>query len=134
MAATVDELTVNYEEDGRIVSKEIDKVILTKGAWSTVIFRYQDLDRKTEEFGPDKFSIRRYQKRNGEYQYKSKFNISSRDQATKIVNALNSWLDDETTDKPADKLTEKVTKKKAAKKKITKKKVTKKKAAKKSEE
>ena len=134
MAATVDELKVNYEEDGRIVSKEIDKVILTKGAWSTVIFRYQDLDRKTEEFGPDKFSIRRYQKRNGEYQYKSKFNISSRDQATKIVNALNSWLDDETTDKPADKLTEKVTKKKAAKKKITKKKVTKKKAAKKSEE
>jgi len=95
MATTVEELTVNYEEDGRIVSRELDKVVLTKGAWSTIIFRYQDLDRKTDEFGKDKFSIRRYQKRNGEYQYKSKFNISSRDQATKIVNALNSWLEDE---------------------------------------
>lgn len=103
MATTVDELTVNFEEDGRIVSKEIDKVILTKGAWSTIIFRYQDLDRKTEEFGPDKFSIRRYQKRNGEYQYKSKFNISSRDQATKVVNALNSWLADEPEVKKEEK-------------------------------
>ncbi|VAW92221.1 hypothetical protein MNBD_GAMMA23-260 [hydrothermal vent metagenome] len=99
MATTVDELTVNYEEDGRIVSRELDKVILTKGAWSTIIFRYQDLDRKTDDFGPDKFSIRRYQKRNGEYQYKSKFNISSRDQATKVVNALNTWLAEEPEDK-----------------------------------
>ena len=103
MATTVDELTVNFEEDGRIVSKEIDKVILTKCAWSTIIFRYQDLDRKTVEFGPDKFSIRLYQKRNGEYQYKSKFNISSRDQATKVVNALNSWLADEPEVKKEEK-------------------------------
>lgn len=130
MATTVDELTVNFEEDGRIVSKEIDKVILTKGAWSTIIFRYQDLDRKTEEFGPDKFSIRRYQKRNGEYQYKSKFNISSRDQATKVVNALNSWLDDEPKENnPEEKPAEKTAKKKTTKKKVAKKKAAKKKGA-----
>ena len=127
MATTVDELTVNFEEDGRVVSKEIDKVILTKGAWSTIIFRYQDLDRKTEEFGPDKFSIRRYQKRNGEYQYKSKFNISSRDQATKVVNALNSWLGDEPAEKPEEDAVKTVAKKKTAKKKVAKKKSAKKK-------
>lgn len=46
MASTVDELTVNYTENGSLVVKELDKVILTKGAWSTVIFKYQDLDRK----------------------------------------------------------------------------------------
>ncbi|MFO8024871.1 hypothetical protein [Thiohalophilus sp.] len=92
MSAEIDELTVNYHEDGNLVSKELDKVILTKGAWSTIIFRYQDMDRKTGEFGPDKFTIRRYQKRNGQYQQKSKFNISSRDQAQKIIDALQTWL------------------------------------------
>jgi hypothetical protein len=94
-ATDVEDLTVDYMEDGKLVSKQLDKVILTKGAWSTIIFRYQDWDRRKEEYGPDKFSIRRYQKRNGEYQQKSKFNISSRDQARKIVDALQTWIKDE---------------------------------------
>ena len=91
-ATDVEDLTVDYMEDGNLVSKQLDKVILTKGAWSTIIFRYQDWDRRKEEYGPDKFSIRRYQKRSGEYQQKSKFNISSRDQAQKIIDALQTWL------------------------------------------
>jgi hypothetical protein len=92
MASTVEELTVRYEEDGIETVKELDKQILTKGAWSTVIFRYQDWDRSKEAYGPDKYSIRRYQKRNGEYQQKSKFNISSKDQAEKIIAALENWI------------------------------------------
>jgi hypothetical protein len=91
-ATDVEDLTVDYMEEGHLVSKQLDKVILTKGAWSTIIFRYQDWDRRKEEYGPDKFSIRRYQKRGGEYQQKSKFNISSRDQAQKIIDALQTWL------------------------------------------
>ncbi len=94
MSSSVEDLTVNYEEDGMLVSKELDKVILTKGAWSTIIFKYQDWDRKKQEYGPDKFSIRRYQKRSGQYQYKSKFNISSVDQANKIIAALQNWIQD----------------------------------------
>lgn len=92
MTSDVEELTVNYEEDGQLLVKELDKQILTKGAWSTIIFRYQDWNRAKEEYGPDKYSIRRYQKRNGQYQPKSKFNISSADQARKIIAALESWL------------------------------------------
>ena len=67
MATTVDELTINYSEDGIDVVKELDKVILSKGAWSTVMFRYQEWNRSKEEYSPDKYSIRRYQKRSGEY-------------------------------------------------------------------
>ena len=92
MATTVDELTVSYEENGIQTVRELDKQVLTKGAWSTIIFRYQDWDRQKEAYGPDKFTIRRYQKRSGEYQQKSKFNISSRDQAEKIIEALQNWL------------------------------------------
>jgi len=92
MAETVEELTITYEEDGIETVKELDKKVLTKGAWSTVIYRYQDWNRSKEEYGPDKYTIRRYQKRNGEYQQKSKFNISSKDQAEKIITALQSWI------------------------------------------
>lgn len=92
MATDVDELTVTYTEDGIETVKELDKKILTKGAWSTVIYRYQDWNRAKEEYGPDKYTIRRYQKRNGEYQQKSKFNISSKDQAEKIIDALQDWI------------------------------------------
>lgn len=94
MSETVDDLTVTYHEGEIMTVKELDKVVLTKGAWATLMFRYQDLDRKTGEFGPDKYTIRRYQKRNGEYGQRSKFNISSRDQAQQIVAALTGWLKD----------------------------------------
>ena len=91
-ATDVEDLTIEYTEDGQLVTRQIDKIVLTKGAWSTIIFRYQDWDRRKGEYGPEKYSIRRYQKRNGEYLPKSKFNISSRDQARKIVEALETWL------------------------------------------
>ncbi len=94
MASTPDELTVNYTEDGIDVVKELDKVILSKGAWTTIIFRFQDWDRAKQQYGADKYTIRRYQKRNGEYMQKSKFNISSKDQAKGIVDALQKWSEE----------------------------------------
>ncbi len=95
MVSSIEELTVRYEEDGIETVKELDKKVLTKGAWSTIIYRYQDWDRRKEEYGPDKYTIRRYQKRSGEYQQKSKFNISSKDQAKSIISALQEWIGDE---------------------------------------
>ena len=78
MAETVEELSVTFTEGGVDTVKELDKKVLSKGAWATVIYRYQDWNRSKEEYGADKYTIRRYQKRNGEYQQKSKFNIASR--------------------------------------------------------
>lgn len=94
MAATVEELTIEYEEDGQTMVKELDKKVLTKGAWATLIYRYQEWDPKKEEFSKDRYGIRRYQKRNGEYMQKSKFNISSADQARDIIAALEEWTKD----------------------------------------
>ncbi|KHF24883.1 hypothetical protein [Solemya velum gill symbiont] len=94
MAETPDELTVNWSEDGIDVVKELDKQILTKGAWTTIIYRFQEWNRSKEEYGADKYTIRRYQKRNGQYQQKSKFNISSKEQAQKIIDALSEWTKD----------------------------------------
>jgi len=94
MASTPDELTVSYTEGGEEIVKELDKVILSKGAWTTILFRYQDWDRSKEQYGPEKYTIRRFQKRNGEYMPKSKFNISSKDQAKAIIAALSGWIDE----------------------------------------
>jgi hypothetical protein len=93
MASSIDELTVNYSEGDLLMVKELDKQVLSKGAWSTVIFKYQDWDAKKEAYGAEKYTIRRYQKKDGEYKQRSKFNISSRDQAEKIIVALKHWLD-----------------------------------------
>ena len=43
MAETVDELTVTYEDGGIETVKELDKKVLTKGAWATIMYRYQRL-------------------------------------------------------------------------------------------
>jgi hypothetical protein len=94
MAETPDELSVTYTEDGIETVKQLDKKILSKGAWTTIIFRYQDWDRAKSEYSKDKYTIRRYQKRNGQYQQKSKFNISSSDQAKQLIEALNGWIED----------------------------------------
>ena len=96
MASNVEELTIKYEEDGIDIIKELDKEILSKGAWATVIFRYKQWSRATNSYGNDKYSIRRYRKRNGKFSQQSKFNISSSKQGRKLVDVLNRWMEDET--------------------------------------
>ncbi|MBM4208621.1 MAG: hypothetical protein FJ190_11660 [Gammaproteobacteria bacterium] len=93
MAETVEDLTISYTDNGVETVKELDKKILSKGAWATVIFRYQDWNNAKSEYGPDKYSIRRYKKMNGEYRQQSKFNISSADQAKSIIEALTEWVE-----------------------------------------
>lgn len=95
MSASIDDLTVEYTEDGVVTIKELDKLILTKGAWCTVIYKIQNWDRAKQVYSPVSYTIRRYQKRNGEYQQRSRFNISSKDQAQKIVEALSQWMREE---------------------------------------
>jgi len=92
MASSIDDLTVNQTDGGILVVKELDKAVLSRGAWTTILFRYQDWDRRKEAYSPDRYSIRRYQKRGGEYNQRSRFNISSADQARQLIAALQEWL------------------------------------------
>ena len=96
MAETIDEITVNYEENGRQVVEELDKEILTRGAWTTILFRYREYNEDKDDFGPEKYTIRRFRKMGGEFRFQSKFNISSTKQARQIVDTLSRWLEEET--------------------------------------
>jgi len=92
MSSDLNELTINYEEDDILLVKELDKEVLSKGAWTTILYRYQNWNKSKEEYSKDMYTIRRYQKREGEYLPKSKFNISSPEQAQKIITALQKWI------------------------------------------
>lgn len=92
MTDSADDLSIAFEEEGVEKVRELDKHLLSKGAWATVLYRYQEWDNKAQDFGPEKYSIRRYQKRNGQYWQKSKFNISSQAQATQLIEKLTEWL------------------------------------------
>ncbi len=95
MSETIDDLTVNEEVDGVLLTKELAKEILTRGAWTTILYRYQQLDQTSGEFGQEQFTLHRYQKRQGSYKLRSKFNISNREQAKKIAAILTGWLHDQ---------------------------------------
>ena len=94
MAENIDDLSVQYEEGGEVVVEELDKVVLSRGSWTTIIFKYREWDKRKEDFSAPKFTIRRYQKRSGTFRQQSKFNISSAKQARSIVEALNGWIAD----------------------------------------
>ena len=94
MATEIDEITIAYEEDETLLVKELDKEVLSKGAWTTILFKYQQWERAKEQFGPIRYSIRRYRKVKGEYKQQGKFNISSKDQARKIVDVLQKWVNE----------------------------------------
>jgi hypothetical protein len=92
MSATIEDITIAFDEDGIEKTKELNKHVLSKGAWTTILFRYQEWDNAKQDYGSVKYSIRRYQKRNDQYWQKSKFNISSEDQAKKIIDVLTEWV------------------------------------------
>ena len=88
MSETIDDIGIEYVEDEKVIIKQLDKQVLTRGSWTTIMFLYQEMDKKTEDYGPQKVSIRRYQKRNGVYRQQSKFNISSAKQRSRSRESL----------------------------------------------
>jgi len=93
MAETVDEITIDWkDESGQQLVRQLKKEVLTSGAWSTIMFMYQDYDKKAGDWGPKKIRVGRYQKRGGKFIPQSKFNISSARQAKQIVENLQKWL------------------------------------------
>jgi hypothetical protein len=91
MAETLEELTYDYEDEGTLVRKQIDRVTLTKGGWPTVMFLFQELDRAKGTFRAPKMAIVRFKKSNGSYRKQSSFNISSGAQARQIAEVFERW-------------------------------------------
>jgi len=93
MAEQIDDISIRYEDpSGALLVKELDKEVLTRGSWTTIMFLYQDLDPKTGAYSEPKVSIRRYKKAGGQFRQQSKFNISSAKQALLVAGVLERWF------------------------------------------
>jgi hypothetical protein len=73
------------------VRKQLDKVVLTKGSWSTLMFLYQELDKASGAFRAPKIAIVRFKKFKGSYRKQSSFNVSSEKQARQITEVFEGW-------------------------------------------
>jgi len=91
MAETLDELTYDYEDEGVLVRKQLDKMVLTKGSWATLMFLYQELDKTAGTFRAPKIAIVRFKKFKGAYRKQSSFNVSSEKQARQITEVFEGW-------------------------------------------
>jgi hypothetical protein len=90
----IESVTIEYEEEGKQIVKVLEKQVLTAGAWATVAFLYQELNRQTEQYSEPKMRLVRYRKVNGKYLPQGKFNISSAKQAITIADTINKWFAD----------------------------------------
>jgi hypothetical protein len=80
------------DENGELIVKELAKEYLSKGAWSTIAFLYQEKGADGN-FGEKKSTLLRFQKIGGVQKQRSKFNISSKSQAEQIINVLKKWYE-----------------------------------------
>lgn len=95
MAETIDEISINWEdEEGKLAVQELKKEVLSRGAWTTIMFLFQSLDKKTGQYKAPQVRIVRYKKSGGRYLPQSKFTISSAKQARHIAGVLEGWLPD----------------------------------------
>ena len=88
----IDDISMNYEKDGKQLVKELKKEILSRGVWVTVLYLYQQLNERNGEYREPKICIRRYKKVKGFYQQQSKFTFSSDKQAKLIADTINKWV------------------------------------------
>jgi len=93
MAENINDITVNYEDEGEVVVEELDKVILNRGAWTSILFRYRERNRQTGEMGDPKATLRRYQKYQGVFKKRDAINLSA-DAARTLVGTLDQWIKD----------------------------------------
>jgi hypothetical protein len=87
----LDELTYELEEDGVLVRKQRDRVVLARGAWATVMFLFEELDRGTGAYGAPKIAIVRFQKWRGGWRKHAAFTLANAAQAGELADALARW-------------------------------------------
>ena len=88
----LDELTYDHEDDGVLVRKQLDRVVLARGSWATVMFLFQDLDRATGAYAAPRMAIVRFQKWKGGYRKHSAFNVSNAAQARELTAVFDRWV------------------------------------------
>jgi hypothetical protein len=89
--ADLDELSYDVEADGVLVREQLDRVVLSQGAWSTVMFLYRELDRATGAWRAPKMTIVRFQRWRGGWRKHAAFNVADEAQARRLTSVFEGW-------------------------------------------
>ena len=89
MAENIDDIHIEYVEDDVVIIKENEKHVLSRGSWTTIMFLYQELDKKTGSLDLKRFQSDVTKKEMVFIRQQSKFNISSAKQAKAITAKLH---------------------------------------------
>lgn len=81
-------ISCSWFQDGKWLVLQEEAHVLSDGAWATVVFKFRELDPRTDRYRPSKFSMRRYRRVNGAYRYTSGFNLTSERQMRDTVDVL----------------------------------------------
>jgi hypothetical protein len=87
----LDELRYDQEDDGVLVREQLDRVVLARGSWATVMFLFRELDRASGVWRAPKMAIVRFQKWRGGYRKHAAFNVASAEQARELAEVLGRW-------------------------------------------
>ena len=93
-AEDIDDITVEYEEEGILVVKQESKEIIARGTWPVLAFVYREWNVAANDYGPPKFTLRKFRKQAGTYRMESKLNIGNAVQARAISEVLKRWTDE----------------------------------------
>lgn len=85
----------DWEEDGRLVRRELDRRIFERGGWATALFLYQELDLETDAWRPARVAIVRFKKARGLWHKHAAWNLAGADEAREVAAALGGWFDDD---------------------------------------
>src|SRR5689334_5672366 len=91
MTEMLEDLSYDQEEDGVLVRKQLDRAVLTRGGWATVMFLYQELDRASGAFDAPRMAVVRFRKARGAYRKQSAFTVASQEQAQQLADVLARW-------------------------------------------
>ena len=95
---TVEDLTITRSGDERMADRnELEKKVVTSGAWATVIYKFQEkkVTKKDGETWVEKYSLVRYRKLKGAYKFQKEFAISNSEHVKVIRDTFTEWLDKE---------------------------------------
>ncbi|HVZ71725.1 MAG TPA: hypothetical protein VHJ20_05060 [Polyangia bacterium] len=91
MVDALDDLTYDLEEDGTLVRRQLERVVLARGPWATVLFLYEELDHATGVFRAPRIAFVRFQKRRGAYRKHAAFTLAGANDARALEEVLARW-------------------------------------------
>lgn len=96
-----DELTYDLEDDGRLVRRQLDRRLWTRGAWATGIYRFEELDPATGAWRPARAALVRFRKLHGGWKRHAAINLSAA-VAGELGATLARWFAEGATDDADD--------------------------------